>query len=277
MRLVAWFAAMILVGTLNGCGSGSGDGGTNIVAQTGNGGSIASENGSTITGPGTASPSNTQEGTATVTPTTGTPSSDPSAPISTETTNPTTVPDTTTASTATMPNTVSTTPATPAQTTTTTTEPTSASPAPASSSTGTTMQAAMVAAINQARLSGMTCGATYYGPTTAITWNDRIGSAASRHSNDMAAKDFFSHTGSDGSSTGDRLTQAGYIWSTYGENIAVGYSTPAAVVQAWLNSEGHCRNIMNPAYLEIGAGVATGIYRGVPAMDYWTLDLGKKR
>ncbi|GAB7026389.1 hypothetical protein JCM15764A_16370 [Geotalea toluenoxydans] len=135
----------------------------------------------------------------------------------------------------------------------------------------------MVAAINQARLSGMTCGATYYGPTTAITWNDRIGSAASRHSNDMAARDFFSHTGSDGSSAGDRLTQAGYIWSTYGENIAVGYSTPAAVVQAWLNSEGHCRNIMNPAYLEIGAGVATGTYRGVPSMDYWTLNLGKKR
>ncbi|ACM21562.1 SCP-like domain protein [Geotalea daltonii FRC-32] len=276
MRLVAWFTAMVLVGTLNGCGSGSGDSGTNIAAQTGNGGSFASENGSTVTtGPGTASPANTQEGTATATPTTNTPSSDTSAPISTETINPTTVPDTT-ASTATMPNTVPTAPA-PAQTTTTTTEPTSANPAPASSSTGSAMQAAMVAAINKARLSGMTCGTTYYGPTTAITWNDQIGSAASRHSNDMAARDFFSHTGSDGSSAGDRLTQAGYIWSTYGENIAVGYSTPAAVVQAWLNSEGHCRNIMNPAYLEIGAGAATGTYRGVPAMDYWTLDLGKKR
>jgi uncharacterized protein YkwD len=114
----------------------------------------------------------------------------------------------------------------------------------------------------------------YYSATSPITWNDKIAAAALRHSNDMVANNFFSHTGSDGTSAGDRLTQAGYVWNAYGENLAVGHST-AAVVQAWLGSEGHCRNIMNPAYAEIGAGIVDGTYNGFTSMRYWTLDLGR--
>jgi uncharacterized protein YkwD len=135
----------------------------------------------------------------------------------------------------------------------------------------------MLAAINQARSADRMCGSDNYSATTPVSWNDKIASAAIRQSSDTAANDFLSHTGSDNSLPGDRLTQEGYQWSTYGENIAVGYSSVTAVVQGWLNSEGHCRNIMNPAFDEIGAAYSVGYYQGSPSMTYWTLDLASSR
>jgi uncharacterized protein YkwD len=101
--------------------------------------------------------------------------------------------------------------------------------------------------------------------------------AAYLHSSDMAVNQFFSHTGSDGSSPGDRITREGYAWRTYGENIAVGYPTVSAVLQGWLGSDGHCRNIMNPAFREIGAAYAEGPYPGNPSAPYWTFDLATPR
>jgi hypothetical protein len=89
--------------------------------------------------------------------------------------------------------------------------------------------------------------------------------AAYLHSLDMETNQFFSHTGSDGSDPGDRITREGYDWWTYGENIAVNYPTVSAVMQGWLSSEGHCRNIMNPAFEEIGAAYAEGPFQGTPA------------
>ncbi|MDH3238519.1 MAG: CAP domain-containing protein, partial [Deltaproteobacteria bacterium] len=74
-----------------------------------------------------------------------------------------------------------------------------------------------------------------------------------------------------------RITRQGYQWWTYGENIAVGYQTVSAVMQAWLDSEGHCRNIMNPAFAEIGAAFAEGQSLGNPAAPYWTFDLATHR
>ena len=133
----------------------------------------------------------------------------------------------------------------------------------------------MVAAINQARSVGRFCGATYYGAAASVAWDDRIAAAALKHTADMAANSFFSHTGSDGTSAGERLTGAGYGWSAYGENLAVGYSSAAAAVQSWLGSEGHCKNIMGPGYTEIGAAAVDGTYNGTPSMRYWTLDLGR--
>ena len=54
--------------------------------------------------------------------------------------------------------------------------------------------------------------------------NAALAAAATAHSNDMANKNFFSHTGSDGSNPGQRISRAGYNWYTYGENIAAGYT-----------------------------------------------------
>jgi uncharacterized protein YkwD len=92
----------------------------------------------------------------------------------------------------------------------------------------------------------------------------------------MATNRFLDHTGSDGSTPGERITREGYPWVAYGENIAVGYPTVSAVIQGWLLSEGHCRNIMTREFTEIGAGYAIGQYSGNPAARYWTFDLADR-
>ncbi|MFI2428015.1 CAP domain-containing protein [Streptomyces sp. NPDC018955] len=100
--------------------------------------------------------------------------------------------------------------------------------------------------------------------------NATLAKAAQDHSEDMAASGTMSHTGSDGSSPGDRITRAGYGWSTYGENVAYGYSTPEQVMTGWMNSPGHKENILNCAFKEIGVGLAQ------PG-SYWTQDFGTAR
>ena len=101
----------------------------------------------------------------------------------------------------------------------------------------------------------------------AVTWNDKLAKAAYDHSVDMKLNDYFSHTGLNGSNPGQRITAAGYIWKTYGENIANGYASEQAVMNGWLGSEGHCKNIMNGSFKEMGAGREG---------NYWTQIFGAR-
>lgn len=129
--------------------------------------------------------------------------------------------------------------------------------------------------INAARAQARTCGAAAYAAAPALTYNAALERAAQGHAADMAAKNYFSHTSQDGRTFAQRITNAGYVWSTIGENIAAGYSTPEAVVAGWLQSAGHCRNIMNPGFKEIGVGYAYGA-----ASSYkhsWVQDFGAAR
>ncbi|MEV4333696.1 CAP domain-containing protein [Streptomyces sp. NPDC049597] len=103
-----------------------------------------------------------------------------------------------------------------------------------------------------------------------VTLNEKLSKAAQDHSEDMAAHRNMSHTGSDGSDAGERITRAGYNWSTYGENVAYGYETPESVMAGWMSSPGHRENILNCAFKEIGVGLAQ------PG-DYWTQDFGTAR
>ena len=105
----------------------------------------------------------------------------------------------------------------------------------------------------------------------ALKSNTALKTAAQKHSADMAKKDYFSHTGKDGRSPFDRMTDAGYAYSAAAENIAAGQRTPADVVKGWMNSAGHKANILNCAYSEIGVGYAKGGSYGT----YWTQDFGK--
>ncbi|MCZ1012453.1 CAP domain-containing protein [Streptomyces lydicus] len=100
-----------------------------------------------------------------------------------------------------------------------------------------------------------------------LTVNAKLTKAAQDHSKDMADHKNMSHTGSDGSSPGDRITRAGYHWNAYGENVAYGYSTPEKVMAGWMSSPGHKRNILDCSFKEIGVGLAQ------PG-DYWTQDFG---
>ncbi|MEU6666914.1 CAP domain-containing protein [Streptomyces sp. NPDC046727] len=103
-----------------------------------------------------------------------------------------------------------------------------------------------------------------------LTLNSTLTKAAQAHSADMAAHQNMSHTGSDGSSPGDRITRAGYTWSSYGENVAYGYSTAQQVMAGWMSSPGHRANILNCGFQEIGVGLAQ------PG-SYWTQDFGTAR
>jgi uncharacterized protein YkwD len=84
--------------------------------------------------------------------------------------------------------------------------------------------------------------------------DDRLTEAAQGHSEDMVSRDYFSHDTPDGVSPAERAQRAGYP-SFSGENIAAGQRSAQEVVEAWMNSEGHRRNILNCDSKAIGVGL----------------------
>ncbi len=122
--------------------------------------------------------------------------------------------------------------------------------------------------VNENRASGAQCGSTSRSAVSALEWNDELALAALAHSNDMQQNEYFSHTGQNGSNFSQRAQDAGYTGSPAGENIAFGYTSEESVMQGWMDSEGHCNNIMSSGATQIGvARSATG--------SYWTMVLGR--
>lgn len=134
--------------------------------------------------------------------------------------------------------------------------------------------AGIIDALNQARASARSCGGTSYPAALPLAVHGDAEEAADAHTRWMQANRVMSHTGESGSSVGTRLTAAGYYWSAVGENVATGQATPAAVVAAWLASPGHCANIMNAAFVDVGFGFAPAA-SGTPT--YATLVLARPR
>lgn len=142
------------------------------------------------------------------------------------------------------------------QTTTTTTE---SSPEPTTTTTPADLPQAqqVVALVNEARdLAGC----------KPLTVDERVVKAAQDHSTDMARRDYFSHTTPEGVDFAQRMRTAGYP-SPGGENIAMGQRSAEQVMKAWMNSDGHRRNILNCGFTTIGVGLDT---RGW----YWTQNFG---
>ena len=108
-----------------------------------------------------------------------------------------------------------------------------------------------------------------------VTLDKRLDAAALRHARAMADRDFFSHTGVDGSSMGQRLSQAGYIWRLVAENIAAGQKGPIDAVRTWIDSPGHRQNILMKGATHIGlAHVRRDPDPGsVTFKDYWVMVL----
>lgn len=127
--------------------------------------------------------------------------------------------------------------------------------------------------VNQKRAAGATCGGVYKPPVAALTLDTKLRCAARKHSKDMGDNNFFSHTGSNGSTPWQRITSAGYTYTAAGENIAAGHSTALSVVNGWMASTGHCNNIMNGAYKNLGVGYYAR--SGSTYTHYWTQDFGK--
>ncbi len=130
--------------------------------------------------------------------------------------------------------------------------------------------------VNAARASARSCGKQAFPAAPPLSWNPALGDAALAHSRDMAMGRYFSHRGKDGSQAADRALRAGYRWRRVGENIAFGQRSTREAVEGWLDSPGHCANIMNRNYTEMGAayGVTPERQAGV---IYWTQVFGAPR
>ena len=129
--------------------------------------------------------------------------------------------------------------------------------------------------INAARSESRYCGNERFEATSPVDWNDQLANAAYLHSRDMARNNLFSHTGSDGTNAGARIDKTGYQARTWGENIAAGYPSLGSVIEGWIESPGHCSNIMNPNFTEIG--LASAEQSGNAYGIYWTLVLAAAR
>lgn len=129
--------------------------------------------------------------------------------------------------------------------------------------------------VNEARAEARACGTNSFAAAPALTWDERLFSAAAGHAADMAQNDYFSHEGLNGSTFSQRITDAGYEWIAAGENIAAGQADVQQVVQAWLDSPGHCANIMSDAFTEVG--VACVAEPGSTYTQYWGMSLGRPR
>jgi uncharacterized protein YkwD len=131
----------------------------------------------------------------------------------------------------------------------------------------------VLAAVNAARATARLCGDRHYPAVGPVQWNDALAQAALAHSQDMALHHVLSHAGSDGSDVAERATRVGYHWQRVGENIASGLRSPEEAVAAWLDSPGHCANIMSPGFTEMGAAWFMHP-ESKSGLAWWTQDFG---
>ncbi|MCD5994553.1 CAP domain-containing protein [Pseudomonas sp. CDFA 602] len=130
----------------------------------------------------------------------------------------------------------------------------------------------LLAQVNAARAKPRVCGKTPYASARPLVWNATLELAAQGHSQSMASENYFTHRGFDGDSPADRARAAGYGGRQIGENIAAGQGSAQKAMASWLASPGHCANLMNPLFTEVGAAYATGSNTDYGV--YWTMLFG---
>ena len=101
-----------------------------------------------------------------------------------------------------------------------------------------------------------------------LTVDRRLIVAANRHAADMARRGYFAHEDSHGDRAGERVEDAGYEWSRFGENIARGQDSVFEVVDGWMHSPEHRENIMDCRLHQVGVGLAFADDR----TPYWVQD-----
>jgi len=138
-----------------------------------------------------------------------------------------------------------------------------------------TIQHRLLELVNQARSQARNCGANAFNAAPPLRASTPLTNAATAHAQDMARHNHFQHQGTDGSSPGERATRAGYRWSTVAENIAAGITTAEAVVKGWVESPGHCANIMGPQFTEMGVAYVTDL--NSRDRIYWAQEFGRPR
>jgi uncharacterized protein YkwD len=105
--------------------------------------------------------------------------------------------------------------------------------------------------------------------------NPKLDLAAQRHAEDMLARNYFAHESPEGKTVRERAKEAGYDWRAIGENIAEGQTSVQEVMNTWMHSPPHRRNILSRDFKELGVGVAFGKsgggYRVVWVQTFGTL------
>ena len=109
----------------------------------------------------------------------------------------------------------------------------------------------------------------------ALRASSRLNEAAQLHADQMARLGRLAHdlSGAQYPRPENRLAAAGYQWSAYAENIAMGQSTAAAAMDSWMRSSGHRANILSTSVTEIGVGVA----RDSAGRPYYVQVFGRPR
>ncbi|WP_024644553.1 CAP domain-containing protein [Pseudomonas syringae] len=130
----------------------------------------------------------------------------------------------------------------------------------------------LLAQVNAARAKPRMCGKQPFPSARPLSWNAKLEMAAQGHSQSMASENYFTHRGFDNDSPADRARAAGYSGRQIGENIAAGQSSAGKAMASWLASPGHCANLMNPMFTEVGAAYATGANTDYGV--YWTMLFG---
>ena len=129
--------------------------------------------------------------------------------------------------------------------------------------------------VNQARATPRYCGNRAFDAARPVLWNGSLAEASRLHAEDMARYNYFSHSGRDGSDPAQRVERAGYRWRSTGENIAAGQMKPEDAVAGWIKSPGHCANLMDPAFTEMGVAFAVDPRSEMGV--YWTQSFGTPR
>ena len=130
--------------------------------------------------------------------------------------------------------------------------------------------------VNQTRASPRVCGDQAFAAARPVRWNETLAAASRLHAEDMARNNYISHSGRDGSTPAQRVARAGYRYRVTGENLAGGGRMQADdAVAGWIRSPGHCANLMNPAYTEMG--VAFAVNAASEMGIYWAQVLGAPR
>jgi uncharacterized protein YkwD len=112
--------------------------------------------------------------------------------------------------------------------------------------------------VNEVRARGTRCGERSFGPAPPVRLSEALAGVALGHASDMAVHNYFEHEDLAGHSPADRVRAAGYHEKLVGENIAYGPASTEEVVRGWLESPGHCENIMDPRFAEMGIAFAAG-------------------
>lgn len=129
--------------------------------------------------------------------------------------------------------------------------------------------------VNEAREQPADCGEEGVFPAVGPVSMDPVLRCSARlHSVDMFERHFFNHVNPDGRDPFERMGAAGFRGSGAAENIAVGQTSPAQVMQSWMDSDGHCSNVMRRSYALLGVGYHPGVGKRGLSSNYWTQNFG---